>query len=360
MSGSSWTGRLVSAAVVVLVAALAAATFILSYAGVRDLAVAAGVPLHLARLYPAILDGVLVVACAAAFMLRDSSVWRRIYAWFAVAVLVAVIGAADAIHAMDVVLPKRPAAGTVAALPWALVMLGFSLWLTMLRHSRAPRRAAEPMQYQATSYPALEPAPLPPDVSARGVSRAGVSGSGVSTPPLLEATGPKPASPWWAGHPDAEPEQADVVAPEADAQAVDAEAASDAEAAHAAAPDAAQPEAAGPAAAAAAPEAEAVAPEAEAPEAQAPEAGADAARADADAAAGDASSDVEDAAAAESAAPAEATDESEADADSEAVTEPGKTTPDDTAVSNGEKSEDTDAPGFRLYRVRSTPVPPQD
>jgi hypothetical protein len=321
MSGSSWTGRLVSAAVVVLVAALAAATFILSYAGVRDLAVAAGVPLHLARLYPAILDGVLVVACAAAFMLRDSSVWRRIYAWFAVAVLVAVIGAADAIHAMDVVLPKRPAAGTVAALPWALVMLGFSLWLTMLRHARTPRRAAEPV-----SYPALEPAPfapMPHDPAA-------------------------PASPWWAGHPDAAPGHADVT----ELPATPREAAPSA----AAADSAAEPNAD-----VAAPEDTVASDDVPTP-AAVPEETRESEPIDGAA--------PEDAAASDDAAPTETEDA--------AASEPGEASaaPDDEptsdAASDGEASEDTETPGdnkteetseasgFRLYRVRSTPVPPQD
>ena len=156
-SRSSWPGRLVSVAVVLLVAALAAATFVVSYAGVRDLAIAAGVPSRFARLYPPILDGVLVVACAAAFVLRDGSLWRRLYAWFSVALLVAVVGTADAIHAMGVTLPKRPAAGTAAALPWALVMLGFSLWLTMLRHARSSPAVADSRPAPPTTL-ALPPA----------------------------------------------------------------------------------------------------------------------------------------------------------------------------------------------------------
>jgi len=153
-SGSSWTGRLVSIGVVLLVIALAAATFVLSYSGVRDLAMAAGVSPRLARLYPAVLDGVLVVACAAVFVLRESALWRRIYAWFSVILLIAIIGATDAIHAMNVALPRRPAAGTAAALPWALVMLGFSLWLTMLRH---PRRTAAPVSPLDAVSPSAPP-----------------------------------------------------------------------------------------------------------------------------------------------------------------------------------------------------------
>src|SRR5258708_39534022 len=126
-------------AVVAGVVAVAAAAFVLSYGAVRQIALSAGVSVTLARLYPAIFDAVLVVACAAALTLREAR-WRtRLYAWLAVIAIVAVIGAADASHAMGVRLPHRIAAGTVAALPWALVMLGFSLWLSMLRHARTGR-----------------------------------------------------------------------------------------------------------------------------------------------------------------------------------------------------------------------------
>jgi hypothetical protein len=174
--GSSWTGRLVSIGVVVLVIALAAATFVLSYSGVRDLAMASGVSPRLARLYPAVLDGVLVVACAAVFVLREGALWRRIYAWFSVILLIAIIGAADAIHAMNVALPRRPAEGTAAALPWALVMLGFSLWLTMLRH---PRRTAVPpldaVSPVAAASPTVEEPPPAAELSAAELSAAELS-----------------------------------------------------------------------------------------------------------------------------------------------------------------------------------------
>jgi hypothetical protein len=128
--------------VVAVVLALAAATFVLSYAGVHAIALEAGVSKSLARLYPFIFDAVLVVACAAALMLRDAGRWRRSYAWLSIVIIAGVIGTADAVHAMGVKLPSKAAAGTVAAIPWALVMLGFSLWLTMLRHARGPRSVA--------------------------------------------------------------------------------------------------------------------------------------------------------------------------------------------------------------------------
>jgi hypothetical protein len=129
-------------AVVAGVVALAAAAFVLSYASVHQIALSAGVPATLARLYPALFDAVLIVASAAALTLREARWWTRCYAWLSVVALVALIGSADASHAMGIRLPHRITAGTVAALPWALVMLGFSLWLSMLRYARSSRTPA--------------------------------------------------------------------------------------------------------------------------------------------------------------------------------------------------------------------------
>jgi hypothetical protein len=137
-----WPGRLVNLAVVVVVLALAAATFVLSYPGVHAIAVQAGVSARLARLYPGLFDAVLVIACVAAVMLRDARWWTRVYAWLVIIVVVAAVGAADAVHAMNVALPHRKTEGVVAAAPWVLVLLGFSVMLTMLRHSRAQHIAA--------------------------------------------------------------------------------------------------------------------------------------------------------------------------------------------------------------------------
>ena len=46
---------------------------------------------------------------------------------------------------MNVALPHRETAGVIAAAPWALVLLGFTLWMTMLRQSRT-QSAGEPLQ----------------------------------------------------------------------------------------------------------------------------------------------------------------------------------------------------------------------
>ena len=135
-------------AVVIGILAIAAAAFVLSYCAARDIALAAGVPAVLARLYPGILDAVFLVACAAALTLREARWWTRGYAWLSVLVTGALIGAADVYHAMSLQLPHKTAAGIVAALPLALAVLGFSLWLSMLRHGRkggVPAPASGPL-----------------------------------------------------------------------------------------------------------------------------------------------------------------------------------------------------------------------
>lgn len=115
---------------------LAAAAFVLSYAGVHAVALAAGVSPRLARLYPPILDAMVVVAAAAVLSLRGAGLPSRWYAWLSLLVLLAAGAGADTLHVIGTRLPRRPAAATAAIIPWALLLIGFSLLLTMLRHAR--------------------------------------------------------------------------------------------------------------------------------------------------------------------------------------------------------------------------------
>jgi len=201
-----WPARLVNLAVVVVVLALAAATFVLSYSGVHAIALQSGVSARLARVYPATFDAVLVIACAAALMLRDARWWAKYYAWFAIVVVVAVAGAADAVHAMNVALQHRTMEGVVAATPWVLALLGFSLMLTIFQHSRAQHaaataapgaaRSARRARKRAADQPSLPPgAPIEPQAE---LARNPVS------PPALPAaatpvTQPSGTAHSWAG-----------------------------------------------------------------------------------------------------------------------------------------------------------------
>lgn len=162
-----WPARLVNLGVVVLVLALAAATFVLSYTGVHVIALQAGVSARYARVYPATFDAVLVIACVAAVMLRDARWWARSYAWLVIVVVVGVVGAADAAHAMNIALQHRTMEGVVAATPWVLALLGFSLMLTVLRHSRAQQATdASPSGPESTRAEELPAEPEPRQAAA--------------------------------------------------------------------------------------------------------------------------------------------------------------------------------------------------
>ena len=118
---------------------LALAAFLFSYAGVHETALAGGVPRHLARLYPLIIDAIVVLACVAALAFRGAERWLQAYAWLLVVVVFTASGAISAIHAAHVSLPQRPTAVAAAILPWVLLLLGFGLLLSLLRQRRADR-----------------------------------------------------------------------------------------------------------------------------------------------------------------------------------------------------------------------------
>lgn len=115
---------------------LAAAAFVLSYAGVHAVALAAGVSPRLARIYPVILDAMVVVAGAAVLSLRGAGLPSRWYAWLSLLVMLAADGGADTVHAVGTRLPHKQTAAAAAIIPWALVLIGFGLLLSMLRHAR--------------------------------------------------------------------------------------------------------------------------------------------------------------------------------------------------------------------------------
>jgi hypothetical protein len=130
---------------------LAAGAGLLSYPGLHAIALQAGVSARLARVYPAILDAMLVIAAAAVLSLRGAGLFSRLYAWLSLLVMLAAAAGADAVHSTGTRLSHRPAAAAAAIVPWVLVLLGFSLMLTMLRQSRTQHVAAMPD----------EPAPQP-------------------------------------------------------------------------------------------------------------------------------------------------------------------------------------------------------
>jgi hypothetical protein len=159
-------------AVVIGVLLVAAAAFLLSYPGVHAIALQAGVSTSFARVYPLIFDAMLVVVCAAVLSLRGAGPVSRCYAWLSLLVLLGIAATADALHATSAQLPARPVAAAVAVIPWAMVLAGFGLMLTMLRHARirrqaapaadvAPPRASGPRRIAAAPDRYHSPAPAP-------------------------------------------------------------------------------------------------------------------------------------------------------------------------------------------------------
>jgi Protein of unknown function (DUF2637) len=121
------------------VAALAAATFVLSYSAIRAVALQAGITPRLARGYPLLLDAMLVIVLAAVLALRGAGLPSRVLAWLTLLLVAAAAAGADALHAAGHRLPRQAAAITAAVLPWVLVLLAFVLLLAMLRHARLRR-----------------------------------------------------------------------------------------------------------------------------------------------------------------------------------------------------------------------------
>jgi hypothetical protein len=144
---TDYSSRLQVAAVVSVmtgVVLLAVSSFLLSYAGIHEIVVAAGVSPALARLYPLIFDATLVVACVATLALRGAAWWMRSFAALSVMILLALVAVVEAVHAAGVSLPQRSMAAALAAMPWALFLLGFGLWLSMLRHQRTVGAVVRP------------------------------------------------------------------------------------------------------------------------------------------------------------------------------------------------------------------------
>jgi hypothetical protein len=190
------------------VAVLATLAFLVSYPGARQIALTAGISPALAGLYPVITDAVLVVACVAALALRGAAWWQQLYAWLSMFLLVAAIAAVSAVHAAGVSLSHRPAAATMAALPWGLFLLGFGLWLSMLRHLRtAPAQGPEgalwwpwnpdpdPAAAAETTGTGTEMAGTGTEMAGRGIAVAEAASEAPSREPIPVAealtSGPK-------------------------------------------------------------------------------------------------------------------------------------------------------------------------
>ena len=129
------------AAVITGVLLVAAAAFLLSYNGIHQIALQAGVSPTLARLYPVMFDAMLVIACSSALALRGAGWPTRLYVWLSLLVLLGAVAAADALYATTTSLPVQPTQAVVAVVPWALLLMSFIMLLLMLRYWRRIRAA---------------------------------------------------------------------------------------------------------------------------------------------------------------------------------------------------------------------------
>lgn len=144
------------AAVCIGVAALAAATFVLSYQGIRAVALQAGIEPRYAWGYPLLIDAMLVIVLAAVLALRGAGLPSRMLAWLTLLVVLCAAAGADTLHATGHTLPHNAAVVTAAVLPWALVFVAFVLLLAMLRHARMRRQVSVAVAAASWTTPAAD------------------------------------------------------------------------------------------------------------------------------------------------------------------------------------------------------------
>src|SRR5262249_9540591 len=145
-----------------------------------------------AKVYPMIFDAMLVIAASAVLALRGAGLFRRIYAWLSLLVLLAALVAGGVVQAAGIGVPRQPAAITAAAIPWALVLIGFGLLVTLLGYARRRRSDS-----RATLAPAGRPQAARPEADDDEALRA------------KAADGANPGEP---GEPGASPSDLDSVA----------------------------------------------------------------------------------------------------------------------------------------------------
>jgi hypothetical protein len=143
-------------AVIIGVILVALAAFLFSYTGIHQIALQAGVSPGLARLYPLMFDAMLIITCSAVLATRTAGWGTKSYVWVCLLLVVAAVAVGDALYATGVHLTGQAARATIAVIPWVLLLLGFGIWLVMLRHWRRVRAGAV---YGAEAGPGAPAAP---------------------------------------------------------------------------------------------------------------------------------------------------------------------------------------------------------
>jgi hypothetical protein len=129
-------------AVIIGVVLVAVAAFLFSYTGIRQIALQAGVSPGLARLYPLMFDAMLIVTCSAVLATRAAGWGTKSYVWVCLLIVVGAVAVGNALYATGVHLTGQAARAAIAVIPWVLLLMGFGIWLVMLRHWRRVRAGA--------------------------------------------------------------------------------------------------------------------------------------------------------------------------------------------------------------------------
>jgi hypothetical protein len=187
-------------AVITGVILVALAAFLFSYTGIHHIALQAGVAPRLARLYPLMFDAMLIITCSAVLATRTAGWGTKTYVWVCLLLVVGAVAVGDALYATGVHLTGQAARATIAVIPWVLLLLGFGIWLVMLRHWRRIRvagavneaEAARPAQADQNGHagravpaaPAGQPDRAPqaaqPDRAAQAMAASAAAGGAVS------------------------------------------------------------------------------------------------------------------------------------------------------------------------------------
>jgi hypothetical protein len=174
---------------------LVVASFILSFAAVTDLAARAGIPGHLAWLWPLIVDGLIVVATAAIIALAGHPKRTTWFAWvllFGGAGLSIAGNATHAVLAADQLESDFPmtVSALVAAVP-PIVLLAVTHLLVVLIREQSPVAApAKKAPAKAKKAPVAKAKPAEPAVEP--VAAATPLAAEPAPEPVLQAAAPEP------------------------------------------------------------------------------------------------------------------------------------------------------------------------
>ncbi|GAA1872214.1 DUF2637 domain-containing protein [Actinomadura bangladeshensis] len=158
--------RLLTALAGLVVAALAAAAYVLTYDVLRELALAGRVSRRWAPLYPAMADTLVAMTILSLVVTRGARWWTRLLRWALLLVLAAGGAAASVQHSVRGYgsLPEDAVRAGVAVAPHVMLVIAIWLWLTMFKQIRVARPAAEeaaPVETQRGHVKVLEPAAPP-------------------------------------------------------------------------------------------------------------------------------------------------------------------------------------------------------